>query len=302
MTDSALASATYVVPGALAWQPHHNDALNRLEQLAQITVVDRTTTSAPAAPAQGTAYIVASAATGDWSTRVDQVAAYYSGWAYLNPREGWKAYDQGANRSLVFDGSIWQIDRTGLFKTTAYTAGATWVKDPATIAVRVRLVAGGGGGGKGTAAAKTGGGGAGEYAEGYFDSGVGASETVTIGAGGAGSTGANGGNGGTTSFGSLLTALGGVASGDDLTVGALGGTGGTGGDFHAAGGNGGGGQNSDDGSGDGGASFFGSGGACGPIGGNTDQAGVPYGAGGGGGSNQNGGAGAGGWMIVKEYK
>ena len=191
----------------------------------------------------------------------------------------------------------------GLFKVTVYTAGATWTKDAATVAVRVRLVAGGGGGGKGTAAAKSGGGGgAGEYAEGFFDSGVGATETVTIGAGGAGSTGGNGGNGGTTSFGSLLTALGGVASIDDLSVGALGGSGGTGGDFHAAGGHGGGGQNVGAGSGDGGASFFGSGGACGPIGGNPGQAGVPYGSGGGGGSNQNGGAGAGGWMIVEEYK
>jgi hypothetical protein len=191
----------------------------------------------------------------------------------------------------------------GLFKVTVYTASATWTKDAATVAVRVRLVGGGGGGGKGTAAAKTaGGGGAGEYAEGFFDSGIGATETVTIGGGGAGSTGANAGTGGTTSFGSLLTALGGVGSGDDLTVGALGGSGGTGGDFHAAGGNGGPGQNSLDGAGQGGASFFGSGGACGPIGGNVGQAGVPYGSGGGGGSNQSGGAGAVGWMIVEEYK
>ncbi len=110
MTDSAIASTTYVVPGALAWQPHHNDALNRLEQLAQITVVDRTTTSAPAFPAQGSAYIVASAATGDWSAQVDRIAAYYSGWTYLDPREGWQAYDQDTDQALVFDGSVWQLD------------------------------------------------------------------------------------------------------------------------------------------------------------------------------------------------
>jgi hypothetical protein len=111
MTDTAIASATYIVAGAPSKEPAHNDALNRLEQLAQITVVNRTTTSAPASPAQGAAYIVASGATGVWSAQVANVAAYYSGWFYLNAREGWRAYDQADNLTLVYDGSVWTIER-----------------------------------------------------------------------------------------------------------------------------------------------------------------------------------------------
>ena len=115
MTDTAIASAQYIVPGAPSKEPAHNDALERLEQLAQITVVNRTTTSAPSSPAQGAAYIVASVPTGVWSAQTHRVAAYYSGWTFLDPREGWKAYDQNTDQGLVFDGSVWQLDRAERF-------------------------------------------------------------------------------------------------------------------------------------------------------------------------------------------
>lgn len=117
MTDTPIASTTYIVQGATSKEPHHNDALNRLESLAQITVA-KVTTVGPASPTQGTAYVVASVATGNFSSQENNIAAYYSGYFFLTAREGWKAYDQDLNHTLLFDGTNWMIDNNDLAQFT----------------------------------------------------------------------------------------------------------------------------------------------------------------------------------------
>lgn len=102
----------------------------------------------------------------------------------------------------------------------------------------VEVQAGGGGGGgansTGIQQVAGGGGGAGAYARGVFSAAtVGASQTVTVGAGGTAGAGSGGtgGTGGTSSFGSLISCtggLGGVGATPDSALGSkLGGVGGT---------------------------------------------------------------------------
>jgi len=136
-------------------------------------------------------------------------------------------------------------------KTTTFTASGTFTTDADCMFAMVRIVGGGGAGG-GTPAtnafssAEGGGGGGGEYAEGWFTAvQLGASQTVTIGAGGTGVSNGTGNTGGTTSFGALMTAIGGAggaagaaSNGDSGTFGGMGGTGGTGGSFRVRGGSG----------------------------------------------------------------
>lgn len=96
-----------------------------------------------------------------------------------------------------------------------FTSSGTYTPTPGMKSCLVRAVGGGGGGGGvssvagGTAAA---GGGAGSYGERLLTAAqIGASQTVTIGAGGSAGTsgGGTGGNGGATSLGALLTTTGG---------------------------------------------------------------------------------------------
>lgn len=124
--------------------------------------------------------------------------------------------------------------------TQTFTGSGTWTKPGSGNITLIECWGGGGSGGSGNGAATHGGGGAGGgySAKLILTSALGATETVTIGAGGAGVTGASDGNaGGQTSFSSatnLVTAYGGGAGGDGVTDG--GGSGAAGGTDYAVGG------------------------------------------------------------------
>jgi len=204
-----------------------------------------------------------------------------------------------------------------------FTTSGTYTPTAGMLYCEVEILGGGGAGGGALATTVaqnslgTGGGG-GEYAFGVFSSAqIGASQTVTIGAGGTANSGAAGGTGGTTSLGSLMTALGG-AGGTTTTAGpnasaggAVGGTGGTGGSFRNAGAQGGG-VSAVFGSvalaSIGGNSIYGAGGTAVPTGNSSSgTAGLGYGSGGSGGTNygtasaNSGGAGAPGGVFITEY-
>lgn len=205
------------------------------------------------------------------------------------------------------------------------TAGShTYTPHPAMQYAHVEIVGGGGAGGGfingANSGGAAGGGGAGAWAAGLFSAEtIGASQPIVVGAGGVGSTG-NGGNGGTTSFGSLMSASGGMGTAASVTAGATYVSGGAGGSTVSGGyarSNGGGGGSGWGGwvsgvfsggmGGVGGASRFGGGGSgggsgTGPAGGNASAPGAG-GGGVGGGQNNNaaGGSGAPGIVIVTEY-
>ena len=204
----------------------------------------------------------------------------------------------------------------------AFTSSGTWTKPTGAEFVLVQAWSGGGGGANNTASstAESGGSG-GEYVWQIFQaSALGATETVTIGAGGAGganASSANGSAGGNTTFGSLLTAIGGnpgLTSGGSVYItiprspsatsstsgspyGVLicpqagAGSTGPGGKTIYGGGGGGG---ADTGGSTGGTSQFGGNGGGGNNTLNTAATAGSAPAGGGGGSGNNGGGGAGG--------
>jgi hypothetical protein len=178
-----------------------------------------------------------------------------------------------------------------------FTTSGTWTKPAGCKAAHIKLVGGGGSGGNSTSGG-TGAGGGG-YSEKFITSGLGATETITVGLGGTAATNGNNGNtGGTTSFGAHCSASGGTGgkTANGLGVGS-GGTG-SGGDINIQGSSGTVSITTSQG-GNGGGSML-SGLVSGGIGSNTGP-GLLYGGGSGGANGGTGGAGAAGIVIVYEY-
>jgi hypothetical protein len=86
----------------------HNEALRVLDAAIQLSVLDRDLTAPPGSPSDGDRYIPASGATGDWSSKDLNIAAWQDGaWAFLVPREGWLCWVADEDVLLVWDGAAW---------------------------------------------------------------------------------------------------------------------------------------------------------------------------------------------------
>ncbi|MBI1386716.1 MAG: DUF2793 domain-containing protein [Rhizobiales bacterium] len=102
----------------------HNEAIRALDALVQIAVLDRDLTAPPLAPDDGDRYIAAAGATGDWSGKETEIAAWQDGaWAFYSPQPGWLAWIEDEASLLVFDGAAWA-------PATAVSGGASL--NPAT--------------------------------------------------------------------------------------------------------------------------------------------------------------------------
>jgi len=132
-----------------------------------------------------------------------------------------------AGNVLTSNGSAWTSTApasTGI-NVQSFTGSGTWTKPSLSASSRVLIQAWGGGASGSKNGSNPGGGGGGGYNEWWFTlSALGATETVTIGAGGtARSTNGTGNAGGNTTVGSLITAYGGGGGGTSAVGGGGGG-------------------------------------------------------------------------------
>ncbi|MFC5067808.1 DUF2793 domain-containing protein [Flaviflagellibacter deserti] len=87
-----------------------NEALSRLDNIVQLSVLDRTRTAPPPDPEEGERHIVGPGATGGWAGKDGRVAAFQNGgWVFIEPGTGWIAWDAEAEEVVAFSGGIWQV-------------------------------------------------------------------------------------------------------------------------------------------------------------------------------------------------
>ena len=109
MTDNTTNLALPFLVAAQA-QKHvtHNAALQALDAVVMLSVLDRDLAAPPGTPADGARYLVAAAPTGLWTGQAGKIAAYQDGaWAFYTVKEGWLCWVADEDLALVYDGAAW---------------------------------------------------------------------------------------------------------------------------------------------------------------------------------------------------
>lgn len=102
----------------------HNEALFYLDNLVQLSVIDKDLSAPPGPPTKGDRYIVGASATGDWTGKEDQVAAYDGdGWLFFAPADGWLCWVNDEAKAYRYASSSWSI--LGADPVITSPAGAT---------------------------------------------------------------------------------------------------------------------------------------------------------------------------------
>lgn len=132
----------FIMPSQAQKHVTHNEALQSLDALVQLAVLDRHLAAPPASPADGDRYIVAAMATGAWNGKTGQIAIWQDGaWEFYAPVSGWLAWVADEQRLFILSGGVW-VDALaqGLnpatmvgINTTADTTDRLSVKSPAVL-------------------------------------------------------------------------------------------------------------------------------------------------------------------------
>jgi hypothetical protein len=139
--DTTILSLPLILPAQAQKHVTHNEALLMLDLMVQLSVINRTLTTAPALPTIGDRHIVAAGATGPWVGQSGRIALFTeAGWQFTQPLNGWQAYVMAESQMAFYNGLAWvalsdgplSIGRLGVSATADATNRLT-VSSPATL-------------------------------------------------------------------------------------------------------------------------------------------------------------------------
>lgn len=99
----------FIQPSQAQKHVTHNEAVQRLDALVQMTALQLGAETPPAAPEPGDMHTLGAVPTGAWAGQAGKLAIWENGvWAFLTPLPGWRLWDQSSSGLQVYDGSDWQ--------------------------------------------------------------------------------------------------------------------------------------------------------------------------------------------------
>lgn len=98
-----------------------NEALQRIDALAQISLQSKDQTTPPAAAVEGQVWAVPNGAEGAWTSQEGRLALWLGGgWLFVAPGTGWTAFILDLGNRATFDGAEWVA---GLGSATLHGSG-----------------------------------------------------------------------------------------------------------------------------------------------------------------------------------
>lgn len=108
MNDTPNLALPYILASQAQKHVTHNEAVRALDCLVQLAVESRALTAPPPVPVDGSRFVVAASATGDWEGQSGRIAAFQDGaWAFYEPKEGWTAWVADEHALIIFDAHTW---------------------------------------------------------------------------------------------------------------------------------------------------------------------------------------------------
>lgn len=104
----------------------HNEALQVLDGLVQAALEETGATTPPFEPIDGTLFALGASPTDDWSDQGGKLALRAGGgWIFIDPEQGWQAFDKAAGAFKFYDGSIWKSASQNLENLPGVGIGTT---------------------------------------------------------------------------------------------------------------------------------------------------------------------------------
>lgn len=111
MAKTAQFGLPMVMPAQAQKHVTVNEAFARLDAVAQLRVISSSLQWPPESSAEGASYLVPSGASGEWQDKAGQIAVWSNGgWIYLEPKVGWRAWDESVAGHTMYDGTGWLAD------------------------------------------------------------------------------------------------------------------------------------------------------------------------------------------------
>ncbi|MGD9784591.1 MAG: DUF2793 domain-containing protein [Hyphomicrobiaceae bacterium] len=109
----------------------HNEALQALDAVVQLSVEARNLADPPASPDEGSRYVVAPAGTGAWTGHAHDIAAFIDGaWKFFQPVAGWLAWVVPESKTIVWNGTAWTDWPTATSVNPTPLVGVNTTADP----------------------------------------------------------------------------------------------------------------------------------------------------------------------------
>ena len=101
-------SLPFIMPAQAQKHVTHNEAIELLDMMVQLTLESSMAITPPSAPTEGQSWALGVGATGDWVGQDGLIATWRGGgWLFVAPRDGWLAWVRDIGELQVLNGGQW---------------------------------------------------------------------------------------------------------------------------------------------------------------------------------------------------